>query len=93
MSSKSNKSSNKTLIYTSVVLVSIMVVLFALKQFGVIGESNSEIEVETTYTKYATINQPDIQPPKAIPRMVTIITKPTRAPASLGGRNSRTTSA
>lgn len=57
MSSKSNKSSNKTLIYTSVVLVSVMVLLFALKQFGVIGESNSEIEVETTYTKYATITQ------------------------------------
>ena len=57
MSTKSNKSSNKSLIYTSVVLVSIMVVLFALKQFGVIGESNSEIEVETTYTKYATITQ------------------------------------
>ena len=57
MSTKSNKSSNKSLIYTSIVLVSIMVLLFALKQFGVIGESNSEIEVETTYTKYATITQ------------------------------------
>ena len=57
MSTKSNKSSNKSLIYTSVVLISIMVLLFALKQFGVIGESNSEIEVKTTYTKYATITQ------------------------------------
>ena len=57
MSTKSNKSSNKSLIYTSVLLVSIMVLIFALKQFGLIGESNSEIEVETTYTKYATITQ------------------------------------
>jgi HlyD family secretion protein len=57
MSTKSNKSSNKTLIYTSVVLVSIMVTLFALKQFGVIGDSNSDIEVETAFTKYASITQ------------------------------------
>ena len=57
MSSKSNKSSNKTLINTSIVLISIMVIIFALKQFGVIGESNSDIEVETTFTKYATITQ------------------------------------
>ena len=57
MSTKSNKSSNKTLIYTSVVLVSIMVTLFALKQFGVIGDSNSDIEVEIAFTKYASITQ------------------------------------
>ena len=57
MSTKSNKSSNKALIYTSFALIGIMVTLFALKQFGVIGDSNSEIEVETTYTKYATITQ------------------------------------
>ena len=46
MSTKSNKSSNKALIYTSFALIGIMVTLFALKQFGVIGDSNSEIEVE-----------------------------------------------
>ena len=57
MSTKSNKSSNKTLIYTSVVLVSIMVTLFALKQFGVIGDLNSDIKVETAFTKYANITQ------------------------------------
>ena len=57
MSTKSNKSSNKALIYTSFALIGIMVTLFALKQFGVIGDSNSEIEVEITYTKYATITQ------------------------------------
>ena len=57
MSTKSNKSSNKTLIYTSVVLIIIMVTLFALKQFGVIGDSNSDIEVETAFTKYASITQ------------------------------------
>ena len=34
MSTKSNKSSNKTLIYTSVVLVIIMVTLFALNNLG-----------------------------------------------------------
>lgn len=57
MSTKSNKSSNKTLIYTSVVLIIIMITLFALKQFGVIGDSNSDIEVETAFTKYASITQ------------------------------------
>jgi HlyD family secretion protein len=57
MSAKSNKSSNKALIYTVFALVGIMVTLFALKQFGVIGDSNSEIEVETAYTKYANITQ------------------------------------
>ena len=57
MSTKSNKSSKKTLIYTSLVLISIMVTLFTLKQFGLIGDSNSEIEVETVYTKYANITR------------------------------------
>lgn len=57
MSTKSNKSSKKTLIYISLVLISIMVTLFTLKQFGLIGDSYSEIEVETVYTKYANITQ------------------------------------
>ena len=57
MSTKSNKSSNKTLIYTSLVVVCIMITLFTLKQFGLIGDSNSDIEVETVYTKYANITQ------------------------------------
>ena len=36
---------------------------------------------------------PDIQPPRAIPNIVIIITKPTCSPASRGGRYSRTITA
>ena len=33
---------------------------------------------------------PDIQPPSAMPKSVAMITAPTRAPASRGGKYSRT---
>ena len=57
MSSQKKSSSNKPLIYTSIGLVSVLLVVFALKQLGIIGESGTEIEVEVQTSKYATITQ------------------------------------
>jgi HlyD family secretion protein len=57
MSSQKKSSSNKPLIYTSIGLVSVLLVVFALKQFDIIGESGTEIEVEVQTSKYATIIQ------------------------------------
>jgi HlyD family secretion protein len=57
MSSQKKSANNKTLIYTSVGLISVLLIVFALKQFGVIGESGTEIEVEVQTAKYATITQ------------------------------------